>query len=530
VTPTQRVTRVLSEPLGGSPLSLAVQVRQLPPELQPWAPRTDDEWRVHIDKIRSTTSRAWYEALRPAIAPTAGSLAAQNLERVVAENGIVVTTGQQAALFGGPLYTLAKALSALELAASLEARLGVPATAIFWAATDDADFLEASVTYVADADGLHELRLTSAPPAGTPASEAALVVTPETLEQLRRSCASAAYAEYFELTQRAFTSERTLGSAYVRQMRELLEPLGMAVFDSSHPAYLAAARPILTEALQRGAVIAQATAANAAAIRALGFEPQVEDDRGLTLVATTGRGTKQRVPIDEVSHALSEPRIRDTLSPNVLLRPVVEREILPTAAYVAGPAELAYFAQSRAVAEALDRQPPVGVPRWSCTVVEPFAQKALERLGVEYPELRDREALERRLAVEHLPRNVASAWRSLQEDVRRGVAELGEEVRAASLMPAAVTEGLLRSMEHKLARMERRLLAAVKRKEDRIRRDLAVASAALMPLGKRQERVLNFVPMLARSGEPLIEEMRSHARVHAMALFGGQRAQQLAAR
>ena len=521
-------SRVVTEPLGGSPLSVAIQARRLPPDLQPWRPADGEDWKAHANRVRESMREGWYETLRPAL--KSPGQAGKRLERVARERGIVVTTGQQAALFGGPLYTIAKALTALELADTIERQLGIPTAPVFWAATDDADFLEASVTYVADAEGLHELRLEAKPPAGTPMSLAPLGDVSGLLDRLRKACGSAAHAHYFELARVAFTEEHAIGSAYVRMLHELLAPLGISVMDSSHAAYHDAARPILIDALQRAPRVAKAATERTAAIRALGFEPQVEDERGLSLVAIIENGVKRRVPIEEAQTLLTTGVANASLAPNVLLRPVVEREILPTIAYVAGPAELAYFVQSSAVAAALGRTPHVGVPRWSCTVIEPFAEKALKRLGVEYQDLRDAAALERRLATAAVPPNVASAWATLQDQLRTAVRQLGSAVQESTLMPPEVIEGVERSLQHRLNRAERRLLAAVKRREERLQHDLRTASAALFPRGQRQERVLNYIPMLTRGGPDLVNDMRTSARTHALSLVRADHAEAVAAR
>lgn len=514
--------RVLSEPLGGSALSQAVQRGELPTELQPFRPTTHSEWRDHAGKVRRGASPRWLEQLRPAFSPS--GRAAERLERVAAEQGIVVTTGQQAGLFGGPLYTLAKALSALGLADALERELGIPAAPVFWAATDDADFLEASVIHVAHADGLLELRSQAAPPAGTPMAAAPLGDVTPLLEQLRAACGSASHASYFEAARAAYRPDATVGGAYVELLRALLEPLGIAVMDSSHPAYLSTARETMTRALQRAPELAHATSANADAIRALGFEPQVVDDRGLALVFLADGSTKRRLSVDE-ARALGQggAPASATLSPNVLLRPVVERALLPTVAYVAGPGELAYFAQVKVVASVLDLPAPVAVPRWSGTVIEPFAARALQRLQVSAEEVRDVHALERRLAVEALPDGVSSAWKRVGDDLHAALTSLDRAVAEVQLVPPAVLEGLRRSLTHRLARAERRLLAAMKRRNESVRRDLTVARDALYPLGKRQERVLNFIPMLTRHGETLLNDLTAAAAAHAASLVASPR-------
>jgi uncharacterized protein YllA (UPF0747 family) len=517
--------RVITEALGGAPLSQAIQARRLSPDLQPWWPGSIDEWRDHATRTRADAS--WYERLRGALSPA--GVARQRIERVAGERGIVVTTGQQPGLFGGPLYTLAKALTALGLADTLERELGIPVAPVFWAATDDADFAEASVIYSADADGLQRLALDDAPAPGTLMSNARMRNVGPLLAALRKSSGSAAHRMYFDLATK-FQDGRSIGDAYVDLLRDLLAPLGVSVLDSSSPIYQEAARPLLAEALRSAPAIAARVAEQTERIRSLGFEPQVEDDRGLSLVFAIEDGIKRRIALADAEEFARRGGAGVPLAPNVLLRPVVERELLPTVAYVAGPGELAYFVQSGAVASALDRQPPVAVPRWSGTVIEPFAARAMERIGVEPHELRHPAAVEKRLAAAAMPPGVAHAWGQLQDTLRASLRALGDAVQRESLMPAAVIEGLERSLGHKLGRAERRLLAAIKRKDERTRHDVMVATSALLPLGKRQERMLSYLPMLARGGNELMDELRRAATAHAQTLLRAGRGETVAAR
>lgn len=510
--------RVLSEPLGGSPLARAAQERRLPAAIQPWWPQSSAEWTAHAARVRASADADWLDALTPALQPTGK---ARERLAAAAKHGIVVTTGQQAGLFGGPGYTLSKAISALALADALQERLGVPVAPVFWAATDDADFHEASVVHVADADGVSRIALASAPPPGTPMSRAPLGNTAELLRQLHRACGSAAHERYFEMARGAFSPQQTLGGGYVELLRQLLQPLGIAVLDSSHPVVRARALPIFERALHRAGGIQDAVAARAQAIRAAGFEPQVDDERGLSLVFAHIGGVKRRLTVAEAEAA--GPGDPSGYSPNVLLRPVVERYLMPTAAYVAGPGELAYFAQVGSVAQALDAVVPVAVPRWSGTVVEPFTQRALSRLGIGPDDVTDVHALEKRFAQAAIPPQVADAWSRLEQGLSAATEALAGSVRESGLVPLPVIEGLHRSLTHKLDRAERRLLAAAKRRDEQVRRDLATVSAALRPLGKRQERVLNFVPMLARNGDDLLAAMLGEAREHAAALVPAER-------
>jgi uncharacterized protein YllA (UPF0747 family) len=512
--------QVVTEPLGGSLLSRAIQDGRLPPGLQPWRPASGQQWSDHVARVRDRIDAGWFAALEGAIRP--GGAAARRLARVVEERGVLVTTGQQPGLFGGPVYTIAKALTALALSDAIEERTGVPAAPLFWAATDDADFLEASVAHLADgAGGLRELRLASEPAAGTPMSDVPLGRTgmKALVAQLKQACGSAPHPQYVDMAVAAFSGATTLGDAYVTFLRELLQPLGIAVLDASHESYRRAAEPLLRAALARAPAIEQALTATTAALKDAGFAAQVDDDRGLSLVFEIANGVKRRLAVS----AGGRGGAARVLAPNVLLRPVVEREILPTVTYVGGPGEIAYFVQSNAVTRCLELDPLVVTPRWSCTVIEPFARRALDRLGVEWRELGELHAVERRLAEQALPADVASAWKTLRSDVQRSIGEFRRRVQPHDLLPEAVLDGVERSLQHRLSRAERRLLAAVKRREESTRRDLAVASSALFPMGKRQERVLSYVPMLARGGDVLLDHMRKEAAQHAYSLAGAPR-------
>jgi len=507
--------RIVTEPLGGTALSRALQEGRAPAAWTETVPATVDAWRARVmsrAKERDWASR--WRCLTAAMEATGD--ARKRLERVVSANGVVITTGQQPGLFGGPIYTLSKAVSAVALADALEAATGVPTVPIFWAATDDADFVEASSASVASQGGLEVLRSPFAPPAGTPMSLAALGDLSELIERLAAACGSAADARPLALVRDAYGADesRTVGDAFVHLMRALLEPLGMPVLDASHDAVAAASAETLRSAMSKAGDIEVALRDRGAEIRAAGFEPQVEEVAGLSLVFAREGSTKRRLGVNESV----SPDVR--LTPNVLLRPVVEHEILPTVAYVAGPGELAYFAQVSPAARAMSLDAPVAVPRWSCTLVEPQVEELMQRLDARESDLATEGALESRLARGALDPDATSALARLRETLSalpswmRGTAEALDLERAV--------QGAAGAMQHRADRLERRLIAAVKRRETALMSEVATLRAAMRPQGKRQERVLNPIPILARQGLSLVDEMRDAARAHASVLVAGK--------
>lgn len=511
--------RVLTQPLGGAALARAALNGVVPPSWYGAPPESPEAWRRHAEEVRAAfRGGEWARALGPALA--ASGPAADRLSRVAAGEGVVVTTGQQPGLFGGPIYTWSKALSALALADAHERATGVPTAPVFWAATYDADWMEASATYVAIGERVQCLRASPPVAGGHSMRDTPLGDVSPLLATLADAAGATADPDILALVAEAYEATQTVGGAFVRLLRGILEPLGIAVLDAGHPAVRVAQRPLMLRALRESAAIDAALRERDAEIRGRGYDPRVHHVAGLTVVFEQAGddGVRRRVPIDRAGAAT----IASTeLEPNVLLRPVAERFLLPTVAYMAGPGEIDYFAQASAVADALEVPVPPALPRWSGLIIEPHVQRILDRYGLRAEELRAPHAVQARLARERMPRDVddaIAAYRAaLEEAHARLVAALGRE--DAPLLPDAVPIGARNAIGHRLDRLERRALAAAKRRAERVMRDVATAHASLFPLGKPQERVLNLVPMLARHGRPLLGLVRERAAEHARALL-----------
>ena len=508
---------VITDALGGGPLA-----RWAVDGSRPWwytpAPRDAAGWAARAGEVAASAPRGWLDAVDGAFGPSTGSEAHRRLSRAAAAGGVVVTTGQQPGLFGGPIYTWSKALSARAFADAHEAATGIPTAPVFWAATDDADLAEASATWVALAGGARQLEMRARDLAeGTPMSAAPLGDMSAELAVLTEACGSAAHAAALDAVRSAYAAGATVGSAYVSLLRSVLEPLGIAVLDASHASVRAAGAPTIAEALRRAADIETALAERDAAIAEAGAQPQVAAVPGRTLVFAWEGGVKRRLRVDEAPAAAAAAG-RAGYSPNVLLRPIVERAILPTVAYLAGPGELAYFAQVSAVSDAMRAASPLALPRWSCTIVEPHVARVLERLGLGRAALDDPHAPERALAQAAMPpalRDGLAEWRDAVDRAALSVRDAGR-----GIIDPRIADGALAAMRKRIDRVERRARAAVGRLETDAKRDLATARGALRPGGLRQERALNFVPLLARHGEALLERMRAAAHEHARRLLG----------
>ena len=513
--------------LGGSSLSRALQEGPVGASWLAARPASAEAWKAHALAVRESLQGSdWLTALAPAFAAT--GVAAERLARAAAD-GVVVTTGQQPGLFGGPTYTWSKALGALALADELAVATCMPVAPVFWAASDDADWVEAATTHFATSRGLLSASLAGPATDGVAMADVPLGSLQEARSRLASACGSAAHPSVLETLDAAYVPHATIGAAYVQLLRSLLEPLGIAVLDASHPALRNMADGFLRQALRQAPAVHEALRRRGQEIEAKGHVPQVDVVDGLSLVFRTRlesqdgvvQRVRERVPIADAVAASREAEV-GTLGANVLLRPVLERSLLPTVTYCAGPGEYAYFAQVTPVAEALKAPVPVVAPRFACEIVESELPALQARLGITDDMLRNAHAAEQHVARAQLADEVADSMERLRVALDTQVRALRESL-AGDAAPVAddVVQGLARDLAHRIDRFERRVTAGVKRVEHESMREVAALRAALRPNGKSPERVLNLIPLLARYGPDLLVQIRRAAVPHARQLVSG---------
>jgi bacillithiol biosynthesis cysteine-adding enzyme BshC len=442
---------------------------------------------------------------------------------------VAVVTGQQLGLFGGPLYTVYKALTAVRLARQLEAETGRPVVPVFWLADEDHDFAEVRATTllgrvapvrVAYDDGLApdanrgpvgRLALGTAIAAALDAVAAALPPTPF----------AAALAGALRADWRPGARWR---DAFARTLRRLTAGAGLVFVSGDDARLKRLAVPLFHEEVEGWAATHEALLAVSARLQADGFHAQVAP-RPVNLFLFHGG---QRLPLDpaEGGFALRGADVRFTsadlrtlleveperFSPGVALRPVMQDRLFPTAAYVGGPGEVAYFAQLGPVYARFGVPMPVVYPRASLTLLPEKTARVLGRYGLTVADLAGAHgasqeqtlaALHRRLALEHAgvdldaPFAAASAALDALLDGLRPLAtgvdaSLDRAVEAAR----AKARRALRALEQKTAR-------AAKRKHAVIYERLGRAAVVLFPGGAPQERVLSPLAFLAAEGPDL---------------------------
>jgi bacillithiol synthase len=433
----------------------------------------------------------------------AAALPGPGRDRLAREPVLVVTTGQQPGLFPGPLYTIYNALSGVALARRFERERGVPVVPVFWVAGDDHDFAEANHTWVLDQQGEPaEIRLRDRPATAPLRPLSRERCGPEIAAALERLAAATPDSEFkpevLAWLQAAYQPEASLADAFADALNALLGSRGLVVLR----AYQREAKRASAAVILRGLEVTLPDEYTPVLLEASQGRDRLRAEGGAFVTRRSGeRFTREALG----RIAQEEP---ERLSPNVLLRPVVEAALLPTVAYAAGPAELEYLPQAAPLYQnggaAIERQMPV--PRWSGMLVEPRVERFMTRYGLRLEDLNGKPGdLESRLLRDTVPPETAERFAELRRNLERDYTHLEEAVQSLDPTLARPVQSAKHSALGGTHEIEKKLLASLKRENETLVRQVTRARAAVYPRGEAQERVLTLASFLIRYGPALLD-------------------------
>lgn len=449
-----------------------------------------------------------------------------HIEELGQSDAVAVVTGQQTGLFGGPLYTLYKALTTLALARRLRATLQRPVVPLFWMAAEDHDVAEADHVQLLDRSGaLLTLRFSAweTPPGFLPANLRLGPGIAATLEELRALLPSTEFVPWLaEVLARAYAPGRTLADAFALWMTALLGEDGLVLVNPADPRLKRLTAGVLRQELAEAPRSAQRILEASERLRAAGYPAQIEarPDGVNCFLLSGGRRALVREPAGFRLRDSGEPipaaellrlaeEAPEQFSPNVALRPVVQDVLFPTLTYVAGPGELAYFAQLRPVYEQFGVPMPIILPRAFLTLAEPRFLQLLERFHLALPDLTlEPEQLSSRVLRTLLPPDVETTLAKAREEVSEIFQGVGEAVAAVDPTLRATVGQTAGHIRGHLDQLERKTVQALKRREADTRQQVLRLCQALMPGGRPQERIFPALPYVAKYGPALLETLR----------------------
>ncbi len=458
----------------------------------------------------------------------ADEAALSNIRLLAEDDTYAVVSGQQVGLFGGPAFTLYKAITAVKLAHSLTEK-GMRCVPVFWLATEDHDLEEVSRAAVLDEQyELVELGDTGIRPGER--SSVGHVKFSEgiaaTLEKLESSLPEGEPREKLMRDLReSYAPGATWGQAFGKLMARLFSRWGVILLDPLDEEIHQLAAPVFYRALSQAPALRKALLERSAELVRAGYHAQVHVAEDAVPIFITRDGNRlplrQRADgfvLDE-SAPVSAAELKDLLSreplsfsANALMRPVVQDTLLPTVAYVAGPSELAYFGQAQVLYQGLERPMPVVFPRAAFTLIDRRAQRLMEKYALKVEDVWEgTEHLSRKIAAAGFSDDGAEGWSERFDRNERDLWEILERMRREiqSLDPTLLDslKHAEEKMKYQLEKLRGKISRAALQKSELLARHEESLERFLAPRKDLQEREVSGIYFLGRAGYELLDRL-----------------------
>jgi len=474
----------------------------------------DEVRRAKVSEILERQNRGW----------GASAKTVANIERL-RRGALTAVTGQQVGLFGGPLFSIFKALTAVKLAEEATAA-GVECVPVFWLATEDHDLAEVNhIALPAEQGELERLTAEANAFDGQAVADAPVgrvKFGPEMDAVVERAAALLGDSEVAAWLREAYRPGESLGSAFGLLFAKLFAEWGVILLDPADKEFHDLAKPLFRSAVQRAAELDEALLARGKAIEAAGYHQQVKVTAASTLLFEIRNGARTVVRRrsnggDGAEFAVGEERASaeelmeriekapENFNPNALFRPVVQDYLLPTLVYTGGAAEIAYFAQAAVVYEKmLGRVTPI-LPRFSATLVEAKAERLLTRYGLSLPDvLQGPEKVREAVAARSLPADLRGRFEEAYGSVEETMMALRESIGKLDSTLIDTADSTRENMRHQIDRLQARVSRAESLRNEVISRHADALNHALFPNKSLQEREVAGVSFVARYGVELL--------------------------
>jgi bacillithiol biosynthesis cysteine-adding enzyme BshC len=483
-------------------------------------PLSQDWWADEIRKIQYPAER------RQAVAAIlerqnrefgAGAKTLANIQRL-REGAVAIVTGQQVGLFGGPLFCVLKALTAVIMAEKAGA---VP---IFWMATEDHDLEEVNTVSLPAGDHLQKFTVNVPHREGAPVGT--IEFTDEITAAVQQVEALFGKSGISELLAASYRKGETFGTAFARFYTKVFSDLGVIFLNPLDPELHRIAQPVFRAALEKCEEINRALLERNKELEGAGYTAQVKVTPSHTLCFYLEEGARTPIKHHDKEFFVGERKLAaeelaqetercpERFSANVLLRPVIQDYLLPTLCYIGGPAEVAYFAQIEVVYRKLTGRLTPILPRIFATLIEPRAAKLLDRYQLSLPDLFNSQEKTRELVGSRaLPDGILKSFDQAAELVDQALLLIQQPLEKLDRTLVDAAENAGTKMRYQLQTIRDKAARAETRKNTEVMQHADELTTALYPNKDLQEREVGALYFLLKYGLGVVEQIKAAVQV-----------------
>lgn len=462
-----------------------------------------------------------------------------NIELLGDEKTLAVVTGQQVGLYTGPLYTILKSLTAIKLAKTLKSKFHdynfIP---VFWLEADDHDFDEANHVTIINrenelvrvgypeqvAEENEEEPKKSLRPVGSLNFDSAIN---DINAQLRESLMQTDFSEkLFAKISEFYCEGNDFKTAFAQMMNWLLPEYGLIFIDPSDSEIKKLLTPIFEKELATHPRLCESVINTSAELEKnydLQVKPKVinlfflHNENRLLIEPRDNnrfalRNSKKRFEQEELMNVLFEsPQL---FSPNVVLRPICQDYLLPTVAYVGGPAEISYFAQLKPAYHHYDITMPVIFPRVSASILENKINKFFTNFEVKFEEIFDENKLIAKIIDKISEIKLEDEFSKAQDEINRIFYELKNTTEAVDKSLVPTLESVKQKANQSIDIFKGKLANAQTKKNESVTSQIDKVTNNLFPNKNLQERVVNITYFLNKYDEHFIRQLSDEIDVN----------------
>ncbi|MDH4217652.1 MAG: bacillithiol biosynthesis cysteine-adding enzyme BshC [Candidatus Aminicenantes bacterium] len=448
-----------------------------------------------------------------------------NINMLTQDRTCAVVTGQQVGLFSGPLYTVFKALTAIKLAESLNQNSPACFVPIFWLASNDHDFAEINhITLLDKENQIKDIQYQAhSSSLKTPISR--IVLSTEIsncIQQLKDSTHDSEFKpEILSQLSTAYQPGRSFVEAFAQWMTRLLKSYGLIFIDAEHPDLKDLGKDVFYTEIAQKSPSTRCALETSRKLEQKNYRTQIQLHEGILNLFLAEherqtiqfgdsvysiKGTSQTFKKDELLKRLEkQPHL---FSPNVLLRPLYQDQLLPTVAYVGGLSEISYFAQMKEAYERFNLPMPIIFPRKSFTLIDKKVDRALKTYSLKFQDLwRNADAKINEIAKEKIPRSLDKAIHTTASRLDRDLKDIRQKTLAFEPTLEKTVNLTMRKIHHHISLLEKKILKASKKQNIIMMQRLQLAKNSLYPNRHLQERLFNITPFLIKYGFAFMDRL-----------------------
>lgn len=446
----------------------------------------------------------------------AGKKTIQSIEKLKREDSVAVVTGQQLTLFGGPLFTVYKILTAIHFAKEWEEKYDITCVPVFWMADEDHDYEEVSAIGLPQTEDHKTFQLDRNSKAEPRVAE---IEIDERFNDFKKRVVENQFdTDFTDQLWRKFDScyqsGTPFGTAFGKLILALFADHGILLAGTAHPAIKKHLIPTLKSAVENVEGQYQDLKDQTDELISNGYHGQVQlqpsnlfwidGERNRIKLSYensnwTADGADKTWSSEELINEISN--IPERFSPNVFLRPIMQNELLPGFAYVAGPSEISYYGQMKKFYDNFGQKMPVIAPRFSATLIESGIDRIFDKLPFELPAYNKRiEDLESEFIEQSDSPDIEKIFESWKKDINNISESRIKKIKAIEPTLEGSSEKAIATFFNELDKLKGKVYRSVKEQEKTQLKRIRKIKNNLFPNGNLQEREVAFIYFMNKYG------------------------------